>query len=83
MTNGAILIGYGSLPTKADIEDAIKSGWTKNVDTVSVTSFPTTVEPNRDLHAMTYIQMRREKGWDEPPGGLQMMKVSTFPFFGC
>lgn len=76
MAKGAILIGYGSLPTKADVEDAIKSGWIKNADIVSTTSFPAGTEPNGDLHFMTYLIMKREKGWDDP-GDLQSMKITT------
>lgn len=76
MTKGAILIGYGSVPTKADVEDAIKSGWIKNADTVSTTSFPAGTEPNGDLHFMTYLIMKKEKGWDDP-GDLQSMKITT------
>ena len=76
MTRGAILIGYGSLPTKADVQDAMKSRWIRNCDTVTTTSFPASVAPDRDLHFMTYLAAQKKKGWDAP-GGLQAMKITT------
>ncbi len=76
MAKGALLIGYGSQPTKADVDDALKSGWIKNCSTVSTTSFPASTKPTQELHFSTYIITRMEKGWEDP-GGLQAMKITT------